>query len=436
MFIRGKRLWVRVRDENGKWVSKKTPFMVGQEKEAAQYRKGMQRKVADKKTKLASGKPVTDTVEKFAKVWLEERRKADLDFKNDESRLRIHVLPVLGKMALADVRPRHIADLVKGWRFETKLAQRTVYNIYSVVSALFRDAAIAGEIDSSPCILTDDQLGPLEDADPEWRDGAVFTRDEAETLISDERIPFDRRMVYAFGLLAGMRPGEVSATRWSAYDPSWEPLGKLTVGKAYNSRKNAIKGTKTKAVRKVPVHPTLAAMLAEWKLHGWEAMMGRKPTPEDLILPLPPKAAAARRSREGDACRSNDYSGKLWRDHDMKMLQAEGWRYREPYATKATFITLVIEDGANPEIIRLRVTHAKPRKNAFDGYDRGPHWVETCNEVAKLRLSRQSPAAVTGNLVTFSLHPAESSTDSATNEWRRRESNPRPEMPQIKLLRV
>jgi hypothetical protein len=24
-----------------------------------------------------------------------------------------------------------------------------------------------------------------------------------------------------------------------------------------------------------------------------------------------------------------------------------GWRYREPYLTKSTFITLVIEDGAN-----------------------------------------------------------------------------------------
>jgi hypothetical protein len=32
------------------------------------------------------------------------------------------------------------------------------------------------------------------------------------------------------------------------------------------------------------------------------------------------------------------------------------------------------------------VTHAKPRRDAFDGYDRGEHWEPTCAEVAKLKL--------------------------------------------------
>src|SRR3954453_16187168 len=36
----------------------------------------------------------------------------------------------------------------------------------------------------------------------------------------------------------------------------------------------------------MPAHPTLAAILAEWKLSGWAAMMGRQPTPDDLIAPM------------------------------------------------------------------------------------------------------------------------------------------------------
>jgi len=76
--------------------------------------------------------------------------------------------------------------------------------------------------------------------------------------------------------------------RWRHYDAAMEPLGKLTVAKAYNTRKHNEKGTKTNAVRHVPVHPTLAAMLAEWKLAGWAAMMGRAPEPDDLLVPLPP----------------------------------------------------------------------------------------------------------------------------------------------------
>jgi hypothetical protein len=34
------------------------------------------------------------------------------------------------------------------------------------------------------------------------------------------------------------------------------------------------------------------------------------------------------------------------------------------------------------------VTHTKPRRDGFDFYDPGDHWLETCREVAKLRISR------------------------------------------------
>jgi hypothetical protein len=77
----------------------------------------------------------------------------------------------------------------------------------------------------------------------------------------------------------------------------------------------------------MPVHPRLA----EWRLSGWSAMMGRQPEADDLIVPLPPAAANARRSRTGEAYRSNDDSGKRWREEDLPAL---GWRYRELYATK------------------------------------------------------------------------------------------------------
>lgn len=63
---------------------------------------------------------------------------------------------------------------------------------------------------------------------------------------------------------------------------------------------------------------------------------------------------------------------------------------------KSTFLTLVIEDGAKFEIIRDRVTHTKAKRSAFDGYDRGPHWIETCGEVAKLRITRRARVTVLG----------------------------------------
>ena len=61
---------------------------------------------------------------------------------------------------------------------------------------------------------------------------------------------------------------------------------------AYNTRKNREKSTKTDAAKHVPVHPVLAAMLAEWKLGGWAEMVGHAPAADDLLVPLPPDAAA------------------------------------------------------------------------------------------------------------------------------------------------
>jgi integrase len=118
-------------------------------------------------------------------------------------------------MPLAAVRTIDIVNLFRGIRTGTErpVSQRTVYNIYSVVAAMFRDAQLADRIERSPCVLGKRQLGPLTDKDPEWRSGAVFTRAEAEEILSTSAIPADRQMAYGLELLAGVRPGEAAGLR-------------------------------------------------------------------------------------------------------------------------------------------------------------------------------------------------------------------------------
>jgi hypothetical protein len=219
----------------------------------------------------------------------------------------------------------------------------------------------------------------------------VFSHQEAETLISHPEIPFDRRMVYALGLLAGLRTGEAAALRWRHYYPDNEPLGELVVAFAYSTRKACEKRTKTEVVKHVPVHPTLAAMLAEWKLGGWAEMMERPPEPDDLIVPLPPETVARQRNPGSEPFRGYRYSGHYWDRVDLPML---GWRHRRHYDTRATFITLAVADGADPHLIETRVTHTKKSHSAFAGYhrailNRGPEWARICAEVVKLKISRR-----------------------------------------------
>ena len=114
-------------------------------------------------------------------------------------------------------------------------------------------------------------------------------------------------------------------------------------------------------------------------------MMGCAPGPDDLIVPLPPDAAERRYKRKVEPFRTTYYSGKCWRKDDLPAL---GWRHRRHYDMRATFITLAIDDGADPDVLETRVTHTRKSRSAFDGYNRGLQWERTCAEVSKLRITR------------------------------------------------
>ena len=398
------RWYIRVKGNKtpGKWSAHPTTEKT--KEDALRYAQAAQRAI-DKRRGVVG--PAGLTLREWCAAWLKKRQEAGQDWKKDRGRLNNHVLPVLGGTSLPDITTALVADLVHGLRFVKQLASRTVRNIYSTLAAAMRDAAIAGKITVSPCILTETQLGPIVDKDPEWRAGALFTRKEVIAMISDRRIPLDRRVVYALGLLAGLRPGEGAALRWRHYDVTKSPLGMLTVAKAYSTSYSKTKGTKTNAVKFIPVHPVLAELLAEWRASSkWGT------EPDDLIVPLPPEVK--RTSRTGERFRGWDYTGRRWREVDLPML---GWRARSVYDSRATFITLAIEDGADRDILRERVTHTKSKRDAFDGYDRGERWAETCREVTKLRV----PA----------MYPLKSSSGKGL---RRRVSNDRPCPPQLTVV--
>ena len=371
VYKRKNKLWIRFKGDNGKWTQSKTPFHVGQEREARKLLDRVQAKIAaGEELGIADEGPLT--VERFAKNWIADRKAVGVtDWANDERRLKLHVLPHIGAMAIDEVRPRHLANLMRDVR--TRLAPRTVRNVYSVVRALFRDAVLADLTEQTPAILGKYQLGTVEDADPEWRATAIYTRGEVEQLISDDRLTVDQNVWYALQALAGLRPGEAAPLRWKHYDTDLEPLGRLIIANS-----NLRRRTKSGVVRYVPVHPTLAAMLAEWKLRGWVALMGRRPAPDDLIMPTP----AARRVKLGEQ-RRKDTWGPATRE-DLKTL---GLRHRRGYDLRRSFISLARTDGARPDILKL-VTHGSDgQRNMMDLYST-LDWSVLCAEVAKLRIDR------------------------------------------------
>jgi integrase len=355
------------------------PVRVGEEQSAGTLRRLTQERIeAGEDFKTAAGG--IPTVQSFARTFLEKRRLVGVrSARNDESRLRTHVFPAIGMMRLDEMAPRHIADLIAQVR-ALRRAPRTVRNVYSVLRALFREAQIAGLI--SPCILTHFQLGRVRDGKKGWREGALFTREELQTLISDRRIPPDRRVLYGLCGLGALRHGEAAGLRWRHIVTGVEPLGRIVVLTSYDQG-----DTKTGNERWMPLHPVLAAMLAEWKMRGWAEQQERAPGPDDLVVPHPRPTNRGRRIRFGGMRSDHDSYKRLLID-----LAALELRRRRFHDLRRAFITLAREDGAEKDILHL-CTHGAPGQDVMELYT-SFGWATLCRQVWALRIQRAQAVAV------------------------------------------
>lgn len=312
-----------------------------------------------------------------------QRKGEGSDYDKEMQRFRDHVLPVLGTLKVVDVRPRHAHELVMALRrTESRrggvLAPRTIRQIYFSTKQLFQYALLQELIPGNPILVGKGVLPKKADKDPGWRKGAVFTISEVELLISSDKVPLHRRVVYAISFLTGLRPGQVFELRWGDYEADFEPMGRLSSSRSWNSVKKTVKSTKTNVDHLVPVHAVLAKILAAWKLHGWPARHGRQPKQADLIVPTI-------NGTQRDSRRS-------YMDF-MEDLDALGLRRRRQYDSRRTFASLALNGGASKDAVRS-ITHPRPA-DVFDLYVT-MSWEALCGAVKAIRVELKE-----GNVVAM-----------------------------------
>lgn len=367
IYARGNKLWAKYRDASGEIVRKPTKYVIGQEDLARRYARRKEELAAEKR---AQGIEAPLTVKRYAERWIKERTDRGMaDAPNDATRLRLHALPHLGDLLLEELRPRHVRDMVRALR-AGPLAPRSIRRVYGTLHTMLSDAECEERIPSNPCKLKRGELPANMDKDPEWRTEATYTVGEVERLISDPEIPPERRVLYALKALAGLRHGEAAGLRWRHYDPTREPLGRLTIATSYDKGR-----TKTEVTRRVPVHPTLAKVLAAWKLSHWERIYGSRPGDDDLVVP----ARTMRPVNPTDASRAMlaDLAALGMR------IKAGQNRNRGGHDLRSWFVTTCQEHGAHRDLLRV-ITHTS-RGDIMDGYTRAS-WGALCAEVAKLKV--------------------------------------------------
>lgn len=317
------------------------------------------------------------TVAEYAERWSAALTHASAF--NVRGWVRTRIAPTaLGAMLLSDVRPRHVVEWIQALREMPSdkggvLAPRTVSGIVAALKRMFIAAVFEEIIVTSPVVVPRGIAPARTDKAPGARRLWRSTSDEVVSLISSWDLPQERRVMWAVLLLAGLRLGELVVLRWSDIERR-SPLSALVVSRAWDQHGKRIKSTKTGAVREVPIHTTLAAILSEWRLTGWAELIGRAPTADDWIFPMSTDPSRPRNTR---------VTQKQW-SADRSAL---GLPPRRLHGARHTFISMCIDDGARSDLVRL-VTHTRAVVNAFDAY-RNESWSTLCAEVARLKIHRR-----------------------------------------------
>lgn len=307
----------------------------------------------------------------FCDQWLQRRRKSRKSWDTDENRINSYLKPSpLWALDVSEVQPAHIAGMVEALS-ASGLSPATVRRFYSLVSVIFKDAAVRGHVGQSPCILGAEHLPKR--APPSGRQKIVSFSDFFQLL---EVVTPQRKAIYSALFLTGARVGEVAGLNWADWDKSRQPLGALSVLRQFHTgRARVEEGTKTGVLKVLPVHRFLAAALSSWRLQ-YQKTTGFFPRGESPIF----VTAIKRQHWRADSLRN-----QFKRDLKKAGLPVS----HTPHDFRHSFITHALAAGADSRTVR-KITHPNPR-DILDQYTH-QSWGDFCRVVNSIKLKGQVKA--------------------------------------------
>jgi integrase len=191
---------------------------------------------------------VYDLVAHFQTHELTAERKSHATLENYGSNLKLHILPKWGRFRLSDVR----TVAVEAWLHALEFAPATKTKIRNQMSAIFTHGIRHEFITTNP-------ISKVRCSSARLREPDVLTPDEFRRLLPELQLR-ERAIVMLAGQ-TGLRRSEMFALRWADVC-----LQSMQVFVTKGIVRNHVCKAKTKASRKpVPLHPSVAETLWEWR---------------------------------------------------------------------------------------------------------------------------------------------------------------------------
>lgn len=272
------------------------------------------------------------TVADYATDWI-ARRKAERKAMapNEQALLKHHVLDVIGRMRLDEVKSAHIRDVLDGV-IRQGLKRGTVVQVRGVLHRLFADAWRVEFIDANPVARV-----PVPELREVKKERVILTDDEFARFIACGDVDLELRMLSLVSRVeGGMRAGDLNAWDWAMIDR--EHFAECTIPRSKNAKPQAL-----------TVPAALAPFLRAW----WER--AGKPD-HGAVFPV----------RSGDRVgdfkvNSGGYAARLRRG----LLRAKIFRlepkevvreYRRWRGTKTRTVVEIVPDERDPLYFETKTT--------------------------------------------------------------------------------
>ncbi len=279
------------------------------------------------------------TVKQFLDQWLAAKRRSARPgtLRGYESKIRVHILPALGTVALAKLTPQRLQIFINE-KLESGLAPQTVHHVRAILRVALGDALKWGVVARNVADLVDPPRIPHEEV-------RALTPTEAQALLA--AVTGDRlEALYSVAIALGLRQGEALGLRWDDVDFDASSLHVRRSLQRIAGKFELVEPKTARSTRTLALPAIAATALREHRKRQLEERLVAGPMWEDrgLVFTRPNGAPL--------------HGSNVTREF-QRMLARAGLRRMRFHDMRHACASLLIAQGVHPRVVMETLGHSQ-----------------------------------------------------------------------------